>query len=853
MNEALASLACLMLAGVPAADTPEGKTLRRSSQPVVIARRGKTLVPIVISPAASEAVRHTATLLQEHLGKITGGEFRATAGPKPDGITLGTLEQFPDPALAKPLEVRRHRDGLEAFVIRSDNGVIRLVANTELGVSHAAHRFLELLGCRWFFMTDTWQIIPDSPTVSFDLNEDSRPDIWSRTIWFDRLSQHGEPGDPDAKQLYERWKTRNRMAQSLKVQTLHRWHAIPTEVPERFEGHPEYFALVDGKRRRPQFCVSNRGLQEAVIAYARRQLEAHPEWDMVSIDPADNHDHCGCSECLALGPFSCQPFYLANIVARAVQRSHPGKYVGLLSYSWYSTPPPFELEPNVYVQLTRGLNAAAYHPDELYRMWVRRDRKTGLGVYEYYCYSPNAHELPGNAITGLRSNAQRIRRNVQDGVTSINAQAMDNWGVHGLAYYVANRVMWDSSLDVAALRQDVLDQAFGPAAGAMDRFYRRFDADHSPLPGMGLIRGCADDLQEASRLAAGRPPVLARIDDLKKLVVYSFISEQRQALTDKAAEKKLALEQLTWAYRIRNSHMVGWINLRSTFGRPWSEQFKEPDWFWRNTIKEPGRNPWRVDRPVAAGELDGWMQRIRQEIPEAPAPAAKAYSTDYVLVDTGEGQGEQRALRYSIGATFLLASVKGEPIQLTVEQAPWGRNVRPDAEWTLRGLDGKGLASGRVPIGVKELSLAVPKPGVYRFWCYSRGPGYRISFPAETHAALEYQPHEFHRQSGLFEPACFHVPRGLDALHMYAHFAGTVRITDGSGQVRHEAPSDGRIVTIPVPDGQDGRVWSVGGVSNMRLRRFGFLNLPTVLSLQRRYLIMPREMAKADNLKIVAP
>ena len=61
-----------------------------------------------------------------------------------------------------------------------------------------------------------------------------------------------------------------------------------------------------------------------------------------------------------------QAFHLANIVARALKESHPGKYVGLLAYSWHSMPPPFDLEPNVHVQLTRGLNAGQYTADELY-------------------------------------------------------------------------------------------------------------------------------------------------------------------------------------------------------------------------------------------------------------------------------------------------------------------------------------------------------------------------------------------------------------------------------------------------------------------------------------------------------
>ena len=171
---------------------------------VVVARAGEAQLPIVISPEASDPVRETAAELATYLQRITGAPFRIEAGTEAAGITLGTRAQFPDASLAEPLAFRHHYDGVEAFVIRTEPQRIRLIANTDLGVSHAAYRFLELLGCRWFFMTDTWEIMPHSPTLSFAFHEDRRPDIWARDIWFDRLAQRMEPGDPSAKELFER-------------------------------------------------------------------------------------------------------------------------------------------------------------------------------------------------------------------------------------------------------------------------------------------------------------------------------------------------------------------------------------------------------------------------------------------------------------------------------------------------------------------------------------------------------------------------------------------------------------------------------------------------------------------------
>src|SRR4029077_11682997 len=60
------------------------------------------------------------------------------------------------------------------------------------------------------------------------------------------------------------------------------------------------------------------------------------------------------------------------------------------------------------------------------------------------------------------------------GVRSINAEASCNWGPRGVGYYLAAQLMWDVSADPRALIADFYDQAFGPAALPMERYYTRW-------------------------------------------------------------------------------------------------------------------------------------------------------------------------------------------------------------------------------------------------------------------------------------------------------------------------------------------------------------------------------------------
>ena len=834
--------------------TPEGKILEEGKTPIRIAKAGQSLVPIVISPDSSEAVKKTAAELAGYLKRITGAGFAIEQGREAKGITLGTLAQFPDESLKEPMTIKEGYDGVEAFAIRSDEGRIRLLGNTDLGVEHAAYRFLELLGCRWFFQGETWEIVPAIPDLTFNLNEISRPDIWSRNIWFGRAKQEWEKGDPDANAAYDSWAKGNRMGMSLKFNVSHNWHAIPTAFKEdgspykkEFEAHPEYFALVDGKRNTApfaQFCVTNPGLQKLVIQYANRYFEKNPDADMVSLDPADQPGWCTCPECEKLGPHSTQAFYLANLVAKEIQKTHPGKYVGLLAYSWHSDPPDFLLEPNVYVQLTAGMNASKFSFDELFKAWTE---KCGhMGIYEYYSYwEMDKSMLPGTGVANkLDDLGPRMLNFANSHVASISAQAANNWGVNGLGYYLGARLMWDASSDTKALRKDFYEKAFGPASAPMERYFERLNLSNLPLTGRTLLRQSVTDLEEAAALAKTRPDVLARIKALQENLVYNYLGRKVElAEGDEEAVKKATLDWFTWAFRTRNNYMNGWIDFRSTVGRPAAEKLGEKTWFWRNT----GDNPWKKNEPVTPEELSGLFQKIKSEWGELPAFTERKFSKEFVLTQSGREGSAERNLQFSGSAALLLASLKGEPLRFKLVSIPSPQHERRDATYSLTAPDGSEISAGQLPEGENSVELKVPGPGVYGFFCRRTGQGWSVELPGELAAALCIK-----RDVDLrpVRPATyyFYVPKGTSQITMHLQW-GTVEVRDPNSQVAFKGRSEGELIALPVNDGTSGKVWSISG----KFRGLWFLDIPTVLSLSPDMIFVPKEVAEKDGLKVVLP
>src|SRR5262249_55761592 len=151
----------------------------------------------------------------------------------------------------------------------------------------------------------------------------------------------------------------------------HAWQTIILDDRKTFDAHPEYLALVKGKRQGPQLCVSNPDVRRLVADWALEQLRKRPELDMVSLETSDGDGHCECDQCRKLGSISDRVFGLANDVARVVAKERPGKMVGLYAYNDHGEPPTFDLEPNVYVQSTAGFIRGKYTFDELMELWPR--------------------------------------------------------------------------------------------------------------------------------------------------------------------------------------------------------------------------------------------------------------------------------------------------------------------------------------------------------------------------------------------------------------------------------------------------------------------------------------------------
>jgi hypothetical protein len=822
------------------------ETVPETASGVMLAEDGHALLKIVISEKASERTVAVAAELAQYLQRITGAEFEVGAGDGTTGIVLGTLAEFPDAALDEPLTIRNGFDGREAYAIRSEGERLRLIGATDRGVSHAAFALLEHLGCRWFFPAPEWEVIPQQRTLRVALDATSRPALLARRIWYGYgyFSDPHTPADrAGASGDYFAWARHNRMDQSFSVYCGHAWQSIIADHHDVFESHPEYLALVQGKRQGEQLCVSHPEVRRLAVAWALDYLAKHPEADMVSMEPSDGDGQCECEACRQLGSISDRAFGLANEVARAVAQKHPGKLVGLYAYNEHCEPPTFDLEPNVYVQLTAGFIRGQYSFDELAELWPQRCGN--LGFYEYFSvWLWDFDRLPGGRAADLAYLQQQIGRYAAGGATSLDCESGNNWGPHGLGYYLANRLMWDPQIDVEALQTDFYQQAFGPAAAPMRRYYERFNPGNKPLMSQHLIGLGFRDVEEATRLAAGRPDVLKRLEHIQQYLRYVHLRWQYDRAQAPQDKERWTLEVVKHAYRTRYSYMNHWEAIRQGWLMPAAGEYHKPEWLGDNP-------PWAADAYTAAETAAAFREGLEYFQPEEVDE--QRFSSDLVPVGWDVAADPPASMQsYQGSVRYAFYSSRGEPLEFTTVTGTiaWYRDRAP-ARWEIVDRDGRRIDGGRLPLDGQEHSLhcEVPTAGLYYLQFDDSAAGWSLKVDAGRVATVELEAGRGFAHAGWMQPMVFYVPKGTRELQYY--WSGGPHLVHGpDGRILREVDQSGAFIRIPVSPGDDGRVWSF---SQIALGHLWFFNAPNLLAASPAALLVPRELAKRDSLRIQQP
>lgn len=459
-----------------------------AAQELVIAENGKSDYQIVIPEKASEPVRHAADELALFLREMTGASISIRTEESPAvaecEILLGNTRRLQELGI----EIDWQKLGREGYVLKTVGKRLVVAGGEPRGTLYGVYGLLEEhWGCRWF-TPDCSRIPHHDRLVIGPLDETTVPALeYREPFTFDCFD-----GD---------WCARNRMnSSSARLGPQHGGkvrfgsgffvHTFNRLVPPEkyFDEHPEYFALVKGKRLkdRTQLCCTNEDVIRLVTEGILKAIENDPEAFVFSVSQNDWYNYCECEKCQALAKAEesqiAPVLQMVNRVAEAVEKRYPDKAIETLAYQWTRKPPKtMRPRPNVIIRLC-SIECCFAHPlatcdlpanrafVEDLKGWAKVANRLWVWDYvtdfrHYYLPFPNQRVRNDNIKLFVENNVTGIFE--QDTYNTPNSE------LAALGGYMTAKFLWNPNYDEDLAMNEFLEGYYGAAAPLIRKYIDR--------------------------------------------------------------------------------------------------------------------------------------------------------------------------------------------------------------------------------------------------------------------------------------------------------------------------------------------------------------------------------------------
>lgn len=418
--------------------------------------------------------------LRYYLARITSAPFEIEKDNGQSGIYISLDKTYADD------EFSLETQGDKLFIKGGKRGVI-----------YGGYELLEDLGCRFF--TPECEKIPSIINLELsDVSKREKP-----------VFEYRETDYHNTTKLTYKYATMCRVnGSSNKIPECFGGHVsyalfahsfgilVPPE--EHFAEHPEYYALIDGKRDAGshvewQLCLSNPDIVNIAADNIRKILKENPDKKIVSISQNDNVKHCQCEECQKIDKEEGSPvgaiIRFVNKIAEVLEPEFPDVMFDLLAYS-YSRPASHltKVRHNVCVRLCASRTCYAHsfeectdrshatpRPDgtatifiEDLKEWCKICERLYVWDYTsnfplYLMPFPNWRVLQPNLLTLTKHNVKGVfeeANRAEKGGTDFNE----------LRNYLLCKLMWNPYCDVDAHRKEFMEYFYGAAAPYLDEY-----------------------------------------------------------------------------------------------------------------------------------------------------------------------------------------------------------------------------------------------------------------------------------------------------------------------------------------------------------------------------------------------
>ena len=291
---------------------------------------------IVVPRNASATEMKAASEIQKYLGIITGFRLEIVdedASKTAREIVVGYSGRFP--AWAK--SVTPDPDGFEINIHRPE---IFIAGGSHKGTLYGVYEFLEkYAGCR--FWAPGAEEVPKVSQILLPLvHKVENPVFRSREVYYAGMDDQ----DFSDKMRSDRHAWKGGENWGMWVHTM--FSLVPPD--KYFATHPEYYALMGGKRTKTQLCLSNPDVLQITIEELKRRMKEKPEAKYWSVSQMDTFGYCECDACLGKdSPSGCMIRFVNKVAA-----AFPDKIISTLAYQYTrSAPADVKPAPNVNIML----------------------------------------------------------------------------------------------------------------------------------------------------------------------------------------------------------------------------------------------------------------------------------------------------------------------------------------------------------------------------------------------------------------------------------------------------------------------------------------------------------------------
>ena len=525
---------------------------------------------IIASPEWTIPERQAASDLQTYLKKITGGEIPFVKTGNAPRIYIGNTK-----TVHKLLpDVKFDKLRPDEIIIQRVGGDLILTGTRPRGSILAVYTFLEdMVGVRWWTSTDCE--IPKLP--DFTLKNWSRryapqfiirhirySDIVDNPLFAVQLRLNGQ---------YNKG-PKNYGGNIRGLGGAHTfWNLMRAE--KYFKSHPEYYALIKGKRRvgekngkkkkiLTELCMTNEEMRKELVKNAAKWLRDHPDNRRISISQSDYNGYCECVSCRAFvkkhGVPSDLVIDLVNYVSDELKKEFPDVIVDTLAYE-YSRPAPKTIKPrkNIIIRLS-SINSNFAHP-----LSSPANRKrfgssmdgwskiaTQLAVWNYVAnYAQPMYPLPN-----IRSLGKDLRYFAKNKVMWVYEEGAYWVGKAGelveLRAWLLAHLLWNPQLNQDKLIDEFLNGFYGSAAPYIRKYIDLLHDEMAKFPKIDLncwrrnphedwlsvkkILEARDFMLKAQGAVASNPKLLKRVKRASLAINFLLLARPEHSEVSKLME-----------------------------------------------------------------------------------------------------------------------------------------------------------------------------------------------------------------------------------------------------------------------------------------------------------------------------